>query len=126
MIKKTVEYVDYNGNERKEDYYFNVSEPEILDGAVDDLSSLIKMIQSGNDPDGKTIIKTFKELVLKAYGVIGDDGRRFVKSEELSTAFSQTEAYSKIFMGLATDTKEALLFIKGILPADIAKDIVID
>lgn len=126
MIKKTVEYVDYNGNERKEDYYFNVSEPEILDGVVDDLSSLIKMIQSGNDPDGKTIIKTFKELVLKAYGVIGDDGRRFVKSEELSTAFSQTEAYSKIFMGLATDTKEALSFIKGILPADIAKDIVID
>ena len=126
MIKKTVEYLDYNGNERKEDYYFNVSEPEILDGVVDDLSSLIKMIQSGNDPDGKTIIKTFKELVLKAYGVIGDDGRRFVKSEELSTAFSQTEAYSKIFMGLATDTKEALLFIKGILPADIAKDIVID
>ena len=126
MIKKTVEYVDYNGNERKEDYYFNISEPEILDGVIDDLNSLIKMIQSGNDPDGKTIIKTFKELVLKAYGVIGDDGRRFVKSEELSTAFSQTEAYSVIFMGLATDTKEALSFIKGILPADIAKDIVID
>ena len=63
----------------------------------------------------------FKDLVLKAYGVKSDDGRRFIKSKELSEEFAQTEAYSQIFMELATDADAAAKFVNGIIPADLAQ-----
>ena len=69
--------------------------------------------------DAPTIIKIFKELVLKAYGEKSSDGKRFIKSEELSQAFAQTEAYSILFMELATDDKAASDFVNGIMPTNV-------
>ena len=71
--------------------------------------------------DAPSIIKVFKDLVLKAYGVKSPDGKRFIKSKELSDEFSQTEAYSELFMKLATDADAASKFINGIVPADMAQ-----
>ena len=72
--------------------------------------------------DGPAIIKVFKELILKAYGVKSPDGKRFIKSEELFTEFSQTEAYSNLFMELSTDADAASEFIKGIMPVEIPEN----
>lgn len=117
MLKKTITYTDYNGVERTEDFYFNLSKAEIVEmelGTVGGLSeSLNRIVKT---MDGPAIIKFFKDLVLKAYGEKSPDGKRFVKSDEIATAFSQTEAYSVLFMELASDSDAAATFVNGIVP----------
>lgn len=122
MLKQSITYNDYNGVERTEDFYFNLTEAEITEMELSINGGLAEMItRIVAAQDAPQIIKVFKELILKAYGEKSLDGKRFVKSEELSTAFSQTEAYSKLFMELAFDADKASKFIKGIVPADMGK-----
>ena len=122
MIKKTVTYTDYNEVERTENFYFNLSKAEVLEMEMSTAGGMAESIQKIIDAkDTPAIIRVFKDLVLKAYGVKSDDGRRFIKSEELSEEFSQTEAYSQIFMELATNADEAAKFVNGIVPADLAQ-----
>lgn len=123
MLKKTVTYTDYNGVERTEDFYFNLTKAEITEMELSTAGGFAEMLQKVvAAQDAPSIIKVFKDLVLKSYGEKSPDGKRFVKSEEISTAFSQTEAYSQIFMELATDSKAAAAFVNGIVPADMQAD----
>ena len=118
MLKKTITYKDYNGVERTEDFMFNLTKAEILemqltkDGGMD--AAIKKIVDAKDAPE---IMKVFKDLILKAYGIVSDDGRRFIKSKEISDSFSQTEAFSMLFMELATDTDAAAAFVNGIVPA---------
>ena len=122
MIKETIEYKDYNGTDRKEDFYFNLSEAEVMEMEMSTAGGLAEMItRIVAAQDQVAIIKIFKDLILKAYGEKSPDGKRFIKSNELSVAFSQTEAYSKLFMTLATDADAASKFVNGIVPSDMAK-----
>lgn len=118
MLKKTITYTDYNGVERTEDFYFNFTQAEITElqyGVDGGLEEQLKRIVATKDQPA--IIREFKNLILKAYGEKSADGKRFVKSEELSAAFAQTEAYSILFMELASDAKAASDFVNGIVPA---------
>ena len=121
MYKKTITYEDYNGNKRTEDFYFALSKAEITEmqlGVEGGFAAMIdKIIKAQDTP---ALIKIFKELLLKSYGVKSDDGRRFIKNDELVEEFTQTPAYSEIYMMLATDEKQASAFIKNIMPADLA------
>jgi len=118
MIKKTITYTDYNGTERTEDFYFNLSKAEIIEMELTTSGGLAEMITKiVAAKDTTDIIRIFKDLVLKAYGEKSSDGKRFMKSDEIATAFSQTEAYSQIFMELATDADAAAAFVNGIVPA---------
>ena len=122
MLKETIKYTDYNGVERTEDFWFHLSKAELMEwemGTTGGLTEMIKRIVDAQD--APAIIKIFKELVLKAYGQKSPDGKRFIKSEELATEFSQTEAYSQLFMELATDADKAAAFVNGIMPSDIAE-----
>lgn len=122
MIKKTIPYNDYNGTERTEDFYFNLSKAELMEMEMGTSGGLAEMINKiVSTQDAPAIIKVFKDLILKAYGEKSPDGKRFIKSEELSIAFSQTEAYSVLFMELATNADAAAEFVKGIMPADMNK-----
>ena len=122
MIKKTVTYTDYDGVERTENFYFNLSKAEVMEMEMGTEGGMAESIQKIIDAkDAPAIIRVFKDLVLRAYGEKSDDGRRFMKSKEISEAFSQTEAYSQIFMELATDSDAAAKFINGIVPADLAQ-----
>lgn len=117
MLKKNIKYVDYNGVERDEDFYFNLSQAEVTEMELSTTGGLAEMINKVvAAKDVPAIIKIFKDLILKAYGEKSADGKRFIKSAELSEAFSQTEAYSILFMELATDDKKATEFINGIVP----------
>jgi len=117
MLKKTITYEDYDGNKRTEDFYFNLSKAEIMEMELSISGGMTQMLNRiVAEQDGEKIIKTFKEIILKAYGEKSPDGKRFVKSEELSTAFSQTEAFSQLFMELATDADAAAKFVNGIIP----------
>ena len=117
MIKKTITYTDYNGVERSEDFYFNLSKAELMEmelGTTGGLAETIEKITAAQD--GPSIIKHFKNIILKAYGVKSDDAKRYIKSDEISKAFSETEAYSILFMELATDPDEAAKFVAGVIP----------
>ena len=117
MLKKPITYVDYDNNERTEDHYFNLSKAEIqemqftTEGGFAEL--LTRIVGAMDMP---AIYRTFKEIVLKSYGVKSPDGKRFIKSEELSTAFSQTEAYVVLMEEITSDAKKAAEFVNGIMP----------
>ena len=122
MLKKRIAYTDYNGAERTEDFYFNLSKAEVMEMEMSISGGLAQMItRIVEAQDAPSIIKIFKELILKAYGEKSPDGKRFIKSEELSQAFSQTEAYSELFMELSTDAQAAAEFVNGVIPNDVAK-----
>lgn len=122
MLKKTLTYTDFDGNTRTENFYFNLSKAELAEMELSIQGGLATYIQRIVDAnDAPTIIKIFKEIVLKAYGEKSADGKYFNKSAEISNAFSNTQAYSDIFMELATDAKAASDFVNGIMPADAKK-----
>lgn len=122
MLKKTVTYTDYNNVERTEDFYFNLNKAEIMEMEMMTKGGMAEMIQKiVAAQDAPAIIKIFKDLVLQAYGVKSPDGKRFIKNDEVRDEFVQSEAYSIIFMELATNADEAAKFVNGIIPADLAK-----
>lgn len=124
MLKKTIKYTDYNGVERTEDFYFNLNKAEIMEmqlTTVGGLDAYLKKIISAQDMP--TLMRVFKDLVLKSYGVKSDDGRRFIKNDQLREEFEQTEAYSILYMELSTDAEAAAAFVNGIIPADVAKQL---
>lgn len=128
MLKRTMTYTDYNGVERTEDFYFNLTKAELaelelsVDGGFSEMAQ--KIANTKNAPE---LVKLFKELILKAYGEKSADGRRFMKVDEkgnpLSVGFSQTEAYSQLFMELSQDADAASKFFTGVIPADLGKEV---
>jgi len=117
MLKKTIVYTDFDDNERTEDFYFNLTKAEVMememstDGGF--AERITKIVAAQNIP---AIIKIFKTLILDAYGEKSPDGKKFVKNQELKDSFVQTEAYSNLFMELATDETSAAKFVNGITP----------
>lgn len=117
MFKKTMTYTDFNGLSRTEDFYFNLTQAEVSEmelGTEGTLSEMIKSVVAAQDLP--SIIKIFKDLVLKAYGVKSPDGKRFIKTQEVVDEFAQTQAYSDLFMELATDAEKAAAFFNAIIP----------
>lgn len=121
MLIKTITYVDYDGNERTENFYFNLSKAEIMEmelGVSGGMSAILQDMVMKRDAE--KIMAQFKEFILKSYGEKSPDGKRFIKSKELSEAFSQTEAYSNLYMELLTDNNAAADFMMAIVPKDVA------
>lgn len=124
MLKKTITFTDYNNVERTQDFFFNLNKAELMEMEMSTTGGLAEMIQRiVAAQDAPAILKIFKDLILKAYGEKDPDGIHFNKSEALSRAFSQTEAYSQLFMELATDADAAAAFVNGIIPNDLPKQI---
>lgn len=124
MLTETITYEDFNGIERKEDFFFNLTEAELLEmelstsGGYAEL--LTKIVEAKDTP---SLARIFKELILKAYGEKSPDGKYFVKSEEISERFSQTNAYSQLYMKLALDANKAADFVNGLIPANLSKKV---
>lgn len=116
MYKKTITYVDYDENERTEDFYFNLTQAEVMEMELSTsggMAEMIKGIVAAQDVPG--IIKIFKRLILESYGKKSPDGKRFIKSDELTDEFKQTEAYSNLFMELAQDADAAAEFVNNVI-----------
>jgi hypothetical protein len=123
MLKKSITYNDLDGNQITEDFYFNLTIAECTKlevgaegGSLSD--KLTDVIKAGN---GKEILDAFESIVSKAYGVRSEDGKRFIKKPELWEEFTQTEAWSVLFMEIATDAQKSAEFFRGLVPADIAE-----
>ena len=133
MLKKKITYTDFNGNERTEDHYFNLTKTELTEialGLPDGMDE--SEITEANEQAAMTIIdklgkdgvfKFIKELILKSYGIKSSDGKRFQKSEEISKEFSETLAFDQFFMELMTDDVKAAEFVNSIIPKDVANSI---
>ena len=120
MLKKTIKYTDYDGNEREKDFYFNLNKAEVTEMELSKhggLSEYIKRIVAAQD--APSLIELFKELICKSYGEKSLDGKRFVKSKELTEEFTQTEAYAELFVELASNAEEATKFVNGIMPKNM-------
>lgn len=123
MLKKTIPYDDFNGLKRKEDFYFNLTEAELTEmelsaeGGLEEQTR--RMLAS---KDGAAIIKFFKDIVLRSYGQKSLDGRNFIKNDEIRADFASTNAYSILFMELATDADKAAEFVNGIIPNSVDQD----
>jgi hypothetical protein len=117
MLKKTITFTDYDGNKRVEDFYFNLTQAEVSEMELSEIGGLSNFLRKiVAERNNKKIIEMFKDLILRAYGVKSPDGRRFVKNQEVRDDFSQTEAYSELFMELAGNAEAAAAFVNGITP----------
>ena len=120
MIKKTVTYTDYNGEKRTETFYFHYSEAEILDMEMSEEGSFAERIQRIIDAKDKTaLMKLVKKFVIDAYGVKSEDGKRFMKNDDVKAAFLECPAYSDIFMDTVTDDELAAEFVNGVIPSSM-------
>ena len=124
MYNKTVTYKDYKGNPRTEDFYFNLNKAELVELELSTKGGLtVMMDRIIAAQDNATLFKIFKDLVSKSYGVLSDDGRKFVKNQEVLDDFMQTEAYSIIFSELATNAEAAAEFFNNVIPQNLAKEL---
>lgn len=120
MLKRPITYEDLDGETVTETFYFNLTRTELVEinvehkGGMQDF--LQKMVKA---EDQKSLFGEIKKIILMSYGVKSDDGRRFVKSQELRDEFVQTNAFDALFMELQTDDAAAATFIKGIMPKQI-------
>jgi hypothetical protein len=122
MYRRTMTYTDYFGTERTEDVYFNLNQAELTKLQLSTQNGYVDMLQRLIDAkDGPAIMETFDKIIRMAYGEKSSDGRRFIKSEELSEAFTQTPMYEALYMELCTDAKAAAEFVKAILPEQLIK-----
>jgi hypothetical protein len=121
MLKKTITYTDYDGNERTEDFYFNLTKAEVMTMEMGITGGMSKMLEKVVlDKDNKRMIEIFEDLITRSYGEKSADGKRFIKSSELTDAFTQKEAYSELFMELVSNADAAEAFFNGILPQPVA------
>lgn len=122
MLKKTITYHDLNNVERTEDFYFNLSTPEIVKmqtsvkGGYD-----VQLKGIASNLDGAQIMEFFEELISKSYGEKSEDGRRFMKSKEISRSFMETPAYEILFEELVTNNKAAADFVNAVMSIDSRK-----
>lgn len=123
MLKKTIKYVDFDGNERTEDFYFNLTKAECMEMELSTTGGMTKMINDVvNTQNTPKLVEIFKKIILNSYGEKSPDGKRFVKNDEIRQAFCETEAYSELFMELSTNADAASAFINGIIPNDMKKE----
>lgn len=125
MLKKTITYIDYNGLERTEDFYFNLSRAELVMMETSVAGGMMQRLEKiAKTQDAVAVMEVFRDIIHRAYGEKSDDGKRFVKSDELSTAFEQTEAYSELIMEMINDPLNvAATFIRDIMPGDLAAEL---
>lgn len=122
MLKRTIEYTNYDGVTVKEDFYFNLTRSELTMMEMSEDGGLTAKLQTIVDSkNGKLIMQTFHDLLLKSYGVKSPDGRRFMKSDEISREFSETLAFDEIFTELVTSPEKALAFVQAIIPKELTQ-----
>lgn len=117
MLKEVIHYTDFDGNERTDTCYFNLTKAECMEMELTTPGGLKETLERiVAERDNKKIVDIFKEIIFKSYGHKSPDGKHFYKSPEISADFAATEAYSELFMKLATDSDAASRFINGIIP----------
>jgi hypothetical protein len=123
VLKKTITYQDHNGETVSEDFFFHLSKAELVELELSHQGGLSAALQRIIEAeDGKGIIAEFKKIILGAYGKRSEDGRRFIKNQEIREEFESSEAYSALFMELVTNTDSAVEFVNGVIPTGMLEE----
>jgi hypothetical protein len=123
LLKKTIKYTDFNDNEVTEDFYFNLSQAEIVELETSHKGGLTESLQKIiAEEDNKAIVEEFKKIILKAIGKRSPDGRRFIKNQEIRDEFESSKAYSELFMEMLQDEDAAAAFVNGIVSGTVNKN----
>lgn len=116
MHKETITYNDLNGVQRTEDFYFDMSKPEIIKMQASAKGGYDVQLRSvAADLNGAKIMEFFENFITKSYGEKSEDGRRFMKSEEISRSFMETPAYEVLFEKLVTNDQYAADFVNAVM-----------
>ena len=120
MRKETITYTDFNGEERTENFYFNLTEAELVEMDMTTVGGMREMLSRIiQEKDNSRIIKEMKKIIALSYGKKSDDGRRLIKNDAVLDDFRETNAYSQLFMRLATDDVFAAEFINDVIPESV-------
>lgn len=120
MVKKTITYTDYNGVERTEDFYFNLTKAELMEMQLSmegGMRAYIQRIMAAKSQ--LALVNLFKQILLLSYGKKSDDGRLFLKNDTIRAEFEAHPVYSQIYMELSLNEEKAAEFINGLIPADM-------
>lgn len=122
MLKKTITYTDYNGEERTDDFYFNLNKVECMElefsvSPGETLSNYIQVLVDSQDMG--TVIATIKKIVLMSYGIKSPDGKRFIKNAKIRDDFEQSPAFEQLYWDLITDSESAADFLSGVMPSAV-------
>lgn len=124
MLKREFKYKDFNDEDVTETFYFNLTKPELIEMEVSYAggmhATLMRIMESTNKEE---ILALFKRIILASIGEKSEDGRRFIKNEQITLEFTQTPAYELLFMELASDHDKAAAFVNKVMPADWAENI---
>jgi len=124
MLKRVVKYVDFDGNEREETLYFNFTKAEVIKMEMSMAGGLVNYINRlVETKDESAMVTLWEEIILSAYGEKSSDGRRFIKGPDIRKAFSETQAFSDLFIELSTDTAAASAFVNSIIPQPEAEPV---
>jgi len=117
MLAKQITYVNFNGEEITETFYFNITKAEIIEMEVSHPGGYVDYLERiMNAKERSELIDAFTKLILSAYGEKSEDGRKFRKSKEISEDFHTSEAYSELLVELMSDEDKASEFVRAILP----------
>ena len=120
MLKKTFQYTDFNGNEQEETFYFNLSKSEVIEYELQERAGMSTTLQRiVEERDNQKILAHFKDLVMKSVGRKSDDGRRFVKNDEIREDFLASPAYDEMFIWLMSEPGAGAEFVNNVLPQDV-------
>lgn len=122
MLKKKVTYLDFNDREVTEEFYFNLTTPEVTK-IIAKIGSDIDVYAEklAKEENYEAIIDFTETLILTSYGVKSEDGKRFVKSKEARENFEYSAAYAELFEQLMTDTEQSKAFGQGLMRGAKAK-----
>lgn len=117
MLKKTITYTDLNGEERSEDFFFQLRKSEMMELEASKRYGLSAAIEkAAKKAEGKDVVEAAKKIILTAYGEPSPDGKRFIKNDELRTEFYQSPAYDELFVELVTNAEALAEFIREVFP----------
>lgn len=123
MFKKKITYTDYNGQERTEDFYFNLSRSELIMLESTTPGGYAAMLQRIIDSkDQRQLMNEFTNLIKMSYGVKSDDGKHFIKNDEVVNDFLNSAAFDQMFLEFFTDDNAASDFANGVLPSNVNND----
>lgn len=127
MLKETITCTDFDGNEYTEDYYFHLSKAELSDMNLSKVGGLYeyakKLASEDTDENREELLKLYRRIILQSYGKKSADGKRFIKSAEMATEFSQTNAFETLYMKLLSEKDAFINFCKGVMPKEVAEKV---
>lgn len=123
MIKKTIAYKDFDGNQRQEILYFNFTKAELLELEISQgengLDGLLKQVTETQN--AKRVLEIFKDILKRAFGRRQENGT-FVKDPQDFENFTHSEAYSELFLWMLENPEDAATFIRGMMPEALQEE----